>query len=193
MTFAGNRRKRRRGRRRPGLLLVALFLAALAGVLRFGILPALYPQKNQGQVSAYAAEYQLPESLVYAVIKTESNFDPYANSHQNARGLMQIVAGTGSWAADKLGLENYTDESLYDADVNIRIGCWYLARLYGQFGSIPVALAAYNAGEGNVRRWLEEAAYSADGKTLDTIPYPETANYVKTVLRRQAIYELLYD
>ena len=194
MPSAAKRRKRSKRRGKFGrVLLLVLFLAVAFGLVRFKLLPSFYPQKYQEQVSAYAAEYQLPESLVYAVIKTESDFDPYANSHKDARGLMQILLSTGSWAAEKLGLENYTDESLYDVDTNLHIGCWYLARLYEQFGSIPVALAAYNAGEGNVSRWLTESAYSADGETLDTIPYPATDDYVKTVLRRQMIYEKLYE
>ena len=68
-----------------------------------------------------------------------------------------------------------------------------MARLYQQFGSLSAALAAYNAGEGNVTRWLAQPEYSDDGKTLKEIPYPETADYVETVLVRQTIYEKLYE
>ena len=113
-------------------------------------------------------------------------------------GWMAVVLGAGdafhliprAFALCTTGLENYTDESLYDADVNIRIGCWYLARLYGQFGSIPVALAAYNAGEGTVRRWLAEGTVS-DGACTD-IPYAETAAYVRRVKKFYKLYDFFY-
>ena len=182
--------------KRPGWVgpLVFLLCVVVASLgFRLVWLPHMYPREHRAAVEQWAAEYDLPRSLVYAVIKTESDFDPEANSLKDARGLMQILHSTGSWAAENLELEDYTESSLYDVDTNIRIGCWYLARLYKQFGSLSVALAAYNAGEGNVTRWLAQPEYSDDGKTLKEIPYPETADYVETVLVRQTIYEKLYE
>ena len=130
--------------------------------------------------------------MVYAVIFTESHFEERAVSTKNAKGLMQIGEGTGAWGADILRLEGYTKESLFVPHINIQIGCWYLERLEKQFGITETALAAYNAGSGNVSRWLENPNYSQDGKTLQQIPYGETKRYVKKVMTVQKIYQWLY-
>ncbi len=81
---------------------------------------------------------------------------------------------------------------LFEPNINIQIGCWYLNKLTNQFGTTQTALAAYNAGSGNVSKWLQDSHYSDDGKTLIDIPYGETKRYVKKVMFVQKIYQWLY-
>ncbi len=167
---------------------VALILAALAvsGVA------LTYPVVYKESVVKYSEEYNLDPMLVMAVIKTESNFDKDAISHKGARGLMQIGESTGRWASEILKLEEYTGDLLYDPETNIRIGAWYLRELLDQYDHEYVALAAYNAGSGNVSEWLSNQEYSNDGENLQNIPFSETEEYVRRVQRNKRVYELVY-
>lgn len=160
-----------------------LFLAALL-LYRFYVIPnVLYPVKYSDYVDRYAQEYMLDKKTVYAVIKAESGFDPSDRSHTGARGLMQIMPETGQWAAEVMGLGGYEPDKLYEPETNIHIGCWYLRYLLDMYDdNLPTALAAYNAGLGNVSKWLGNPDYSSDGSSLDNVPYKETDGYVKKTL-----------
>lgn len=172
------------------ILVFALFVI----FCRFVLLPKIFfPQKYLEYVDKYSEKYAVEPSLVFAVMLTESHFVPDALSVKSAKGLMQISDMTGEWGAKEIGIEGYTNDSLYNPDVNIEIGCWYLNKLTIQFDEpLETALAAYNAGSGNVSKWLNNAQYSDDGKTLKEIPYKQTRDYVKKVLRAKKMYELLY-
>lgn len=150
-----------------------------------------HPKNYSLFVELYAAEYGVPEAVIYAVIKTESNFDRTAVSSAGAHGLMQLTEDTYDWVSSKLK-ESPSVFAIYDPDTNIRYGVWYLSYLYGKFESWDVAFAAYNAGPGNVLKWLDSSEYSSDGKTLDYIPFKETRNYVEKVNKAIKIYEKLY-
>lgn len=167
-------------------LLLILLVAA------FFTLRYLYPKKYSEQVEQYSTQYGVDADLVYAVIKCESNFDTKALSHANAFGLMQITKETYEWAAKREKDDSYVYKSLFDPDTNIRYGCAIYSIFENEFGDVPTTLAAYNAGRGRVNTWLSNSAYSSDGKTLDVIPFVETENYVKKVLRTQKIYKLIY-
>ena len=193
-----------RSNRKKALSGISVFTVGiiLAAAVIFGFLYNLvaealerrtYPRKYEEFVVKYAAEYGLPEKLIYSVIKTESDFDPGAVSYATppALGLMQLTEETYEWVSSKLG-ETPSAFDIYDPDVNIRYGAWYLSYLYGRFDSLEVALAAYNAGPGNVSKWLESSEYSSDGETLDHIPFKETRNYVAKVTKAMEIYERLY-
>lgn len=178
-----------------GVVLVVILAAV---VVLFGprLLEAgmkfLYPQSYSDLVEQEAAEFDLDPDLVYAVIKTESGFDPEARSSADAMGLMQLTQETFDWIASLYPLEN-SSAGVYDPQANLHCGCALLRLLLDQYGSVDVALAAYNAGMGNVSEWLESGDYSHDGETLHTIPYPETDAYVKKVRRAYEIYQKLYS
>lgn len=165
--------------------LFKIFLAALAVILaaaavRMGYEAgkrALYPVAYSEYIVKYADEYDLDVFLVMGVIKQESNFVPEAQSDY-AYGLMQLTEDTAQWNADEMGLSYYDYK---DPETNIRIGCHYLRYLINHYQNTDTALAAYNAGMGNVDSWLKDAAYSSDGVTLDEIPFSETRHYVKKV------------
>ena len=167
-------------------------LALLIVFVRFIAVPTVfYPLKYETYVEKYSARYGLEEELIYAVIKTESGFRENAVSHKGAIGLMQIMESTADWIAEEADIE-VEKEDYKSADVNIHMGCWYLRYLMDFFGSKDLALAAYNAGMGNVMKWLENEKYSADGLTLDEIPFKETKEYVKRVEKAEKAYKRLY-
>lgn len=150
-----------------------------------------YPLKYIQIIEENCRKYNLSPSLVCAVIHTESKFDKDALSQKGASGLMQIVEGTADWAAEEIGLSNYSYNNIFRPEVNIEIGCWMLDRLINQFGDLDKALAAYNAGSGNVSKWLKNEKYSKDGKNLDEIPFAETKNYIKRVRFNAKIYDYI--
>lgn len=158
------------------------------------ILQAKYPIRYQNFVETYAEEFGLDVALVYAVILTESKFDTYAESHVGAKGLMQLTDETGQECARKLGMMDFTPEDLFDPDVNIRMGCYYLKRLIRDYGGITeTAIAAYNGGPGNVNQWLKDQRYSSGDGTLSVIPFRETRNYVKKVTEAYWNYQNVYN
>ena len=157
-----------------------LVIAAFALALWFVISKRSLPLDHRENVERWAAEYGVPRELVFAVIKTESRFDPNALSNVGAVGLMQLLPSTADEIARKLGITEY---DLYDADTNVRLGTYYLAYLFRNTGSSwKNAVAAYNCGIGRVKLWLADKSYSSGGRELDVIPIDETRRYVDQVL-----------
>ena len=139
----------------------------------------------------HADFYGLDTALVCAVIKAESGFDGNAVSGKGACGLMQLLPSTFDYVSEKYSLDS---GDIFDKDKNVEAGCAYLNYLFGIFSGANEALAAYNAGEGMVREWLKNENISPDGRHLDSIPYPETANYVKKVRKYYNFYKgIIYE
>lgn len=152
-----------------------------------------YPLKYTELVETYAAAYELDPVLVYAVICTESGFDPQAKSSAGAVGLMQMTPDTFDWAQFRERVKEPIDhDRLTDPETNIHYGCATLYHLSQLFSTESSVLAAYNAGMGNVSKWLADPAYSDDGETLHTIPFQETRNYVQKVADAKEMYRALY-
>ncbi|KNF09475.1 lytic transglycosylase catalytic [Gottschalkia purinilytica] len=173
------------------LLLGILFLGIISNKNK--ILKIIYPLKYEEYIIKYSKKYDLDPWLVAAMIKVESKFDNEAKSRKDARGLMQIIPKTGQWASEQIELENYSDELLYNPEVNIRIGCWYLNKLRSQFEyNMNLVIASYNAGSGNVSKWLKDNRYSDDGVNLKNIPFKETRLYVEKVLKHYENYKKIY-
>lgn len=157
------------------------------------VVSALYPIAYRDSINEYSREYNLDPFLVASIINVESNYDKNATSSKNAKGLMQIGESTGLWASEVLGINNYYPEMLYVPEVNIRIGTWYLNQLNKEFNNNQdLVLAAYNAGSGNVNKWLLDGEYSNDKENLHTIPFKETANYLKKVNLSHQVYSRFY-
>lgn len=170
-----------------------IFIMLVIGIVFISVsIAAFYPIVYKDIVNKYSEEYELDPFLVLSVIKRESSFDEKAISKKDAKGLMQISDKTGQWAAESLNIENYSNDSLYDPETNIRIGSWYLNKLIKQFGDIELALTAYNAGSGNVQSWLKDKNYSDDGKSLVYIPFNETREYISKVQKSYEIYSIIY-
>ncbi len=176
-------------------MVLALFLLVFSVFalykVRTDVERVMFPRTYREVVEEQAGAFELEESLVYAVIKAESNFDPDAQSSVGAMGLMQMMPNTFIWMQSLLG-ETYEENALYEPEVSVRFGCALLRLLLDEYGDLTAALSAYNAGMGNVTSWLSDTAYSLDGKTLNTIPFSETRMYVQKVLRYKENYENIY-
>lgn len=187
---------RKKRRVLPIVIAVCVITAALtaAGIFGYGrFLRYTHPIKYENLVERYSRENDLDKYLVYAVIKTESGFDPQAVSNVGARGLMQIMEPTFDWVKYRLGDEDSRYLDMYDPETNIRYGCWLIGYLCREFGDVDTAMAAYHAGSGQVSEWLEDGDISADGVHLDVIPISDTAHYVSKIDRALDTYKKLYD
>ena len=149
----------------------------------------IYPLEYKQTVFTYADYYGLDRALVFAVIKTESNFDKNALSNKGAKGLMQITDNTAKYIAQKLGAENY---DVFNEETNVNFGCFYIKYLLNRFNDLELAIVAYNAGEGNVSLWLSDRKNSQDGKTLQKIPFKETREYLEKIKVNLNNYKKLY-
>ncbi len=134
-------------------------------------------------------------TMIHAIARQESQFDRQIVSHAGARGLMQLMPGTARETAPVAGL-NYDLTSLYDATYNVRLGSTYFGQMMDRYaGSYVLAVAAYNAGPGNVDRWLRTVGDPRSGMDvltwIEAIPLSETRNYVQRVLENAVVYDLL--
>ena len=185
--------------KRPVVIALIAVVAILIGFLADAIWTQIdrmqHPTDYQEIVSHYAEEYNVPEDIIFAVIKVESDFDPEAESSAGAMGLMQLMPSTFEWLTGKEHLnENLTVRDLQDPEVNIRYGTYYLAYLYRRFDyRWSTTFAAYNAGEGNVRKWLKNAEYADGEGNLIHIPFTETRAYVSKVEKARDMYARLYS
>lgn len=151
-----------------------------------------YKLEYRQLIAEHAAAYELDPYLVAAIIHCESSNKPGAVSVSGAIGLMQIMPETGAWIAQKLACPGFSEADLYDPAINVRMGCWYLDFLLDTFGGNRVhAIAAYNAGQGAVAKWLADDALSRDGQLVQ-IPYAQTKHYVEKVQRAYEKYVALY-
>lgn len=184
-------------------LLVFAFVFGILGFLGFRLanemglktylLQLKYPIRYQDIVENYAEEFDLDQALVYSVILTESRFDTYAESKVGAKGVMQLTDETGSECAKKLGIENFMPEQLFEPEINIRLGCYYLKKLIRDYDGITeTAIAAYNGGPGNVNQWLRNPEYSSGDGILNEIPFRETRDYVQKVRKAYWNYQSIY-
>lgn len=173
------------------IIVFSTVLFAAFSVTGKTVMKTLYPMKYTEYVEKYSAEYGVAPELVYAVIKTESSFNPDAVSYANAEGLTQIIPETFDWLKMRLGEED-ENLSLFDPGTSIKYGTYFLSYLLDEYENTDTAVAAYHAGVGNVNGWLEDKAISPDGKSLSDIPIPETAHYVRKVNKALNIYRNLY-
>ncbi|MDU2065746.1 MAG: lytic transglycosylase domain-containing protein [Sporomusaceae bacterium] len=154
----------------------------------------VYPLLYQNEIFRYAERHDLDPYLVAAVIRTESKFSHLARSPKGAMGLMQMMPDTAEWVAQEIKYPNFTVDELNNPVVSIRFGTWYLASVEKEFGGNEVLmLAAYNGGRGNVKSWMKKYGWSNEFHEIDEIPFKETREYVKKVLRDRETYRLLYE
>jgi soluble lytic murein transglycosylase len=151
------------------------------------------PLKHEDIIRQQSAEKGLDPALVAAVIYEESRFRDQT-SHAGARGLMQITPDTAKFIAQDSGGTAFTQADLATPQVNISYGAYYLRYLLAKYdGNETLAVAAYNAGETNVNRWVDQAG-GADGfDASEDIPFPETRHYVENVAERKGEYREHYE
>lgn len=183
-----------KGRSRFSTILWLSILLFLAVVLSFPKwITVFYPLPHQDLVFSEAAKQKIDPYWVFAIIRAESKYQNAAESSVGAKGLMQIMPETAYWIAEQNGDQDFKLENLHQPEVNIRYGCWYLHSLNQEFkGNIPLTVASYNAGRGKVQEWLVSGTWSGDPEEIDKIPFPETRQYVKNVLKNYEAYQAIY-
>ena len=174
-------------------LIIVLIFGLVSFAFTFApslLFKSMYPLRYEDEITASAATHGVDPYLVAAVIRSESSWDPEASSHQGARGLMQLMPETAQDMVAK-GLvdgKRYSYENLEDPAINIEYGCAYLSYLMTYFnGATDRAIAAYNAGMGNVDGWAKQ-----DKLLHNAITFPETQAYLVRVNMAKARYQELY-
>ena len=156
------------------------------------MLTKVYKLEYTEYVKKYANEYNVDEYLIYAIIKAESNFKQDAVSHRGAKGLMQLMYSTAEDISKRINIE-LNENNILDPDININLGTKYISMLIQKYNNINLALAAYNAGSGNVDGWIEKGTLKSDGTDIENVPFTETNNYVRKILRDYEIYKNIYE
>ena len=176
------------------LVLTAYFLLFKIIRVQDKILKSIYPMKYSEYVEKYSDENGIDVYMVFAIIKVESNFNTNVKSGSNAIGLMQLLEGTAIERSKIIYKEDIKEEDLYNPETNIKLGTSYYAYLLDYYKQNNIlALTAYNAGIGNVDSWIKAGIIKADGTDLENIPYKETNNYVRKILRDYEIYKNVYE
>lgn len=178
-------------------IILAFFLIIVALVIFF--LPNIeqeyvYKIEYSEIVDKFSEETGLDKYFIYAVIKTESDFDEKATSNVGARGLMQIMPDAFDWVKYKKNdTREITFDNMYDAEYNIEYGGYLLLYLKDKYNSEKLAIAAYHGGATAVDKWLQDKSISKDGVTIDEFPSDATNHYVNKVLKAWESYKNLYE
>lgn len=185
-------RKKRLRRRLLFVIIVAII--AVLFIQSTWISERLYPVKYKGIIMEKSNKYEVDPHLIAAVIRVESNFKPSSESPKGAVGLMQLMPTTAEWIVERAAMDAVSDDKLkLDPELNIELGTWYLKHLLERFeGDMIISIAAYNAGPGNVSKWLSEQTWDGQYESADQIPFGETRNYVQKVVYYYNKYKELY-
>ncbi len=175
-----------RSRTKKIILTLTIIAVLLAGYFYLPMIlgDAVFPLQYQDTIKKWSREYNEDPFLVAAIIMQESGYNPKANSPVGAMGLMQIMPGTGKGIASGVGYPNYSSDKLYDPDVSIQFGTWYIHVMKEKYGgNVTAALAAYNAGSGNADKWVR----------MGLLNSPNDNRYAKNVQEYMEVYHKLYQ
>ena len=180
-------------RRRLRAAAILLIFAAVLAVTLFKVLPEIvksriYREEYTAEIERYSALFNVDPSLVYSVIKVESNFDPSAKSDAGAIGLMQIIEESFDWVAWRLGREDLRFEDMYTPEYSIMFGCYMLGFLMDRYNSVELAAAAYHSGMGTVDSWIESGRVDPDNVDIESIEGSSTRHYVGKIMRAYKNY-----
>lgn len=186
--------KKRSKRKRIILPLIIIILGALF-VQSEWLGRYIYPISFAEEIKQNALDYELDPLLIAAIIRVESNYKQDAVSPKGAVGIMQIMPDTAEWILKK---NNFGKLSVKDASkeahAGIKLGSWYIRELNRQFdNNRVVTLAAYNAGPGKVRQWLDNSVWDGQEQNINDIPYGETRHYVQRVMYYYKKYQKIYE
>lgn len=178
---------------RLGIIFIILYVFFGIVKIQNVFLKIIYKQDYSEYIYKYSEENDIDPFLTFAIIKSESNFKKDIISSSGAVGLMQLMENTATEQAYKIGETVVAKEELYNAEKNIALGTSYFSTLMKKYNNnYLLALAAYNAGIGNVDKWIKEGIIKEDGTDMENIPYKETNNYVRKIVRDYKIYKDLY-
>lgn len=180
-------------KKRVFALLLMMFLLLLAFNKSY-IGKKLYPIYYQEEIQQSAKTHQLDPFLIAAVIRAETNFRHQAESHKGAIGIMQLMPETAAWIVETSGANKLNADDLLKPEINIHLGSWYLRWLISYYeGNLLYAIAAYNAGQGNVNKWKQSEVWNGTEDDINQIPFGETRHYVQRVLYYYKKYSDLYE
>ena len=149
-----------------------------------------FPMPYKQQVMQHAEARELDPSIIYGVMRRESLFDPLARSSVGALGLMQLMPSTARRVAKSIGMKRPRKSDILHVENNIRLGTHYLRTVMNRFeNNVALAAAAYNAGPGNVKRWLPKNTIMSADLWVETVPFKETRNYVQAVLAYSTVFD----
>jgi soluble lytic murein transglycosylase len=151
-----------------------------------------FPVLERETLITSSKENGLDPVLVAALIRQESNFNPQATSPAGARGLMQVMPAVGKDLAASKGIGPWDPDMLYDPATNIKLGTAHLTGLVRKYPEVVKQLAAYNAGESRVDKWSTKNGANDPEVFTERIPFVETRDYVRTIVRNRAYYQALY-
>ena len=183
-------------KRRISPILAVLGLILLAYLIyRWSLTRTEFSQDKK--ILLASRKHGVDPALIKAVVWRESKFDPAARGTKGETGLMQIMEITGlEWAGEQK-VPQFSETTLQDPARNIECGTWYLRKLLGRYrmtdNPVPFALADYNAGRGNVLKWMKGAATTNSEAFIGQIGFPSTRHYVRTVVRRREKYARQFD
>jgi soluble lytic murein transglycosylase len=175
-----------------GLILV---LGALGSAAVIYLRWQFREQRFNKLIEEIATQNGVDPFLIKAVIRRESKFNPFAYGSHGEIGLMQVTEAAGWDWADAVKRRTFGRDALWDPRTNIEAGTWYLARALGRWSDkdpaerIPFALAEYNAGFGNVLRWVPHGHETTAAEFVDTISYPSVRGYVSEVIENYETYK----
>lgn len=152
----------------------------------------IYIKPYNDIVKEISKKYEVEENMIYAMIKIESKFNQDVVSKAQAKGLMQIMDNTAIEMGERIGMVNFEPSMLYKPDVNIEIGTKYFKTLLDKYDDVKLALIAYNAGQGNLDKWIKEGIVT-DEESYYNLPYNETTAYWQKVLREYNVYNAIYN
>lgn len=179
--------------RRSLILLVVLLIGVFLLINSSFVWKLMYPIKYEEQIEWASKKYGVEPYLVMAVIRAESKFDPTLVSKKGAVGLMQLMPDTANWIVEQSEMNSLYQPDLEHPETNIHLGTWYLGYLIKMFeGNEVKAIAAYNAGPGNVKGWLSSNRWDGKADSVSDIPFGETRHYVQRVIYYEERYEEIY-
>ncbi len=173
------------------ILILVILIYVLTGIFRVQdiIMERLYPTPYSEYVDKFSEQYNIDKYLIYSIMKTESKFKEDAVSKSSAKGLMQLMENTAVELAEEEGIAYTKDSTIFDVETNIKLGTKYISKLLTYYdGNIMLAVTAYNAGIGNVNKWIEEKTILEGGTDVENIPFKETSMYVRKIFREYKIY-----
>jgi soluble lytic murein transglycosylase len=174
-----------------GLAVVAVL--ALRPVIHHTVREIALPLRHEDIIRQQARDKGIDPALIAGVIYAESHFIDGRTSSAGAQGLMQLTPATAQYIAQKSGGTAFRVSDLGTPQVNIAYGAFYLRYLMNRYGDdVPLVLAAYNAGEGNVDKWIAQARAKDKALDIEAIPFGETRSYVTKVLDARKEYRTSY-
>ena len=175
------------------ILIILLMLYKIFNIKEI-IYKNLFPLKYSEYVYKYSEEFNIDPLLIFAFIKAESNFNEKVVSKSNAKGLMQLIESTAKETAKDTKIEFKENETLFNPEENIYLGIKYFDKLLSYYNeNYSLAVCAYNAGIGNVDKWIETQIIKSDGSDIEKVPFKETNMYIRKILRNYKIYKELYQ